>query len=88
MKDNNLLSIESLVDHVNEKYDFCYESEQFRKANYVFYDKLKEAINNAELAEDMFFEHEELVNTAEKDYFKAGFSAGVQLILESLGANI
>lgn len=88
MKDNSLLSIESLVNHINENYDFHYESEQLRKATNDFYDKLIDITKDENISCDILNEHNGLIAMAEQDYFKAGFSAGVRLLLESLGADI
>ncbi len=91
MKNNDeklTISIENMIDDINEKYDFCYESEQYNKLNNAFLEKAEKICGEGtESYDDLFFSHSYAVMQAEKDYFKAGFCAGMKLLAEGLGMN-
>ena len=80
------ISISAIIENINLYCDFCYESKQFRSMTNEFYKLLEEVAKDK--AENIMDMHNSIVFDAEKSYFKAGFSAGVRLLLESLGADI
>lgn len=85
------ITIEELL--INVESDFgTYGSARFYEAYHKFYKKL-EKIEKEMNREDLIDSSDggDLGNVlcrAERDYFKAGFRAGVRLLIESLGADI
>lgn len=85
------ITIEELL--INAESDFgSYGSERFYEAYHKFYKKLEKI--EKEMNRDNLIDGNDggdLANVlygAQHDYFKAGFRAGVRLLIESLGADI